>query len=219
MNLEFLEEVSKITKDPKYDEIANSHAHVTIKNHFRDDFSTYHVVNYDTLTTEVLARQTAQGYADESSWARGQAWGLYGFTMMYRETKKAEYLEQARHIAQFIMNHPNLPADKVPYWDFNAPNIPNEERDASAGSIIASALIELSQFVEGDESKAYFDLACQILKTLTSDDFMAEVGTNCNFILKHSVGSKPGHSEVDVPLTYADYYYIEALLRLKKLLQ
>ena len=219
MNLEFLEEVSKITKDPKYDEIANSHAHVTIKNHFRDDFSTFHVVNYDTLSTEVLALQTAQGYADESSWARGQAWGLYGYTMMYRETKKAEYLEQARHIAQFIMNHPNLPADKVPYWDFNAPNIPNEERDASAGSIIASALIELCQFVEGDESKAYCDLACQILKTLTSDEYLAEVGTNCNFILKHSVGSKPGHSEVDVPLTYADYYYIEALLRLKKLLK
>lgn len=135
---------------------------------------------------------------------------------MYRETKELKYLEHAKKVAQFIINHPRLPEDKIPYWDFDAPNIPNELRDASAGAIIASALIELSQYTEGDFSRQCLSVAEIQLKTLSSPEYLAEPGTNCNFILKHSVGNFPGNGEVDVPLTYADYYYVEALVRYKR---
>ena len=146
MNLEFLFEVSKITGNNKYKQIAISHANTTMKNHFRPDFSSYHVIDYDTITGAVRNKHTHQGYAHESAWARGQAWGLYGFTMCYRETNDIHYLQQAEHIANFILNHPNLPTDLIPFWDFDAPNIPNEPRDASAAAIIASALYELSTY-------------------------------------------------------------------------
>jgi rhamnogalacturonyl hydrolase YesR len=135
---------------------------------------------------------------------------------MYRETKDPKYLEQAKNIAAFLIHHPNLPDDKIPYWDFNAPKIPNEPRDASAGAIMASALIELSGYVDSVLAKEYLDVAETQLRTLSSPEYFAEKGTNGNFILKHSVGSIPHNSEVDVPLTYADYYYIEALMRLKE---
>jgi rhamnogalacturonyl hydrolase YesR len=217
MNLEFLFWASKVSGNPKYRDICLSHAEKTIQNHYRPDYSSYHVVSYDTITGQVEKKNTAQGYADESAWARGQAWGLYGFVVMYRETKDKKYLEQAQHIASFILNHPNLPADKIPYWDFNAPDIPNAIRDASAGAIIASALIELSQYVDKTSKKKYLDVAETQIRTLSSPEYFAEPGTNGHFILKHSVGSLPGKSEVDVPLTYADYYYIEALLRYKAL--
>jgi len=217
MNLEFLFWASKASGDPKYRNICISHADMTIKNHFRPDYSSYHVVSYDPATGQVEKKNTAQGFADESAWARGQAWGLYGFVVMYRETKDAKYLEQAKHIASFILNHPNLPADKIPYWDFNAPEIPDAKRDASAGAIIASALIELSGYVDEDLAKTYLKVAETQIRTLSSPEYFAEKGTNGNFILKHSVGSLPGKSEVDVPLTYADYYYIEALLRYQSL--
>ena len=217
MNLEFLFWASKASGDPKYRNICISHADMTIKNHFRPDYSSYHVVSYDPATGQVEKKNTAQGFADESAWARGQAWGLYGFVVMYRETQDAKYLEQAKHIASFILNHPNLPADKIPYWDFNAPEIPDAKRDASAGAIIASALIELSGYVDEDLAKTYLKVAETQIRTLSSPEYFAEKGTNGNFILKHSVGSIPGKSEVDVPLTYADYYYIEALLRYQSL--
>lgn len=136
--------------------------------------------------------------------------------MMYRETGQEKYLEHAVNIAKFIMNHPRLPEDKIPYWDFDAPNIPNELRDASAGSLIASALIELSQYTKGELSRQCLSVAETQLKTLSSPEYLAEPGTNCNFILKHSVGNNPGKGEVDVPLTYADYYYVEALVRYKR---
>ena len=157
MNLEFLCEVGKITGDKSLKEICISHADKTMKNHYRSDNSSFHVIDYDSITGQVLHKQTAQGYADSSSWARGQAWGLYGFTMMYRETKDPKYLEQAKKIATFILNNPNLPKDKIPYWDYNAPNIPNEPRDASAAAIVASALIELSGYVK--EKNDYFKTA------------------------------------------------------------
>jgi uncharacterized protein YyaL (SSP411 family) len=161
---------------------------------------------------------THQGYANESSWARGQSWGLYGYTMMYRETGKKEYLEHAIKIANFIATHPNLPKDKIPYWDFDAPNIPNALRDASAGAVIASALVELSTFTDKKLSKKYRTLAEQIIRSLASPAYLAERGQNGNFILKHSVGFMAKNSEVDAPLTYADYYFVEAMLRYKKLL-
>lgn len=217
MNLEFLLWAFKNSGDSTYYNIAISHADTTIKNHFRPDFSSYHVVNYDTLTGKVISRQTAQGAADESAWARGQAWALYGYTMMYRETKLKRYLYQAINIANFILKHPNFPKNKIPYWDFNAPAIPNEPRDASSASIICSALIDLSQFVDYPQSKEFLDVAKQQIRVLSSAEYFAEPGTNGGFLLKHSVGHKPANSEIDVPLTYADYYYIESLMRMKEL--
>lgn len=220
MNLELLENAYKLSQDSLFDKIANSHATVTITNHFRPDYSSCHVVDYDTITNKALKMDTHQGYSSTSAWARGQAWGLYGYTMMYRETQNEKYLQQAINIAKFILHHPNLPEDKIPYWDFDAPNIPDEPRDASAGAIIASALLELGQYVNDDKlSKEYQSVAAQQLRTLSSDEYLAAPQTNGGFILKHSVGNKPRNSEVDAPLTYADYYYVEALLRYKKLLQ
>jgi len=216
MNLEFLMWAFKKSGDSSFYKICVTHSDTTIKNHFRPDYSTYHVVSYDTITGRVEKKQTSQGYADESAWARGQVWGLYGYVVMYRETKLQRYLDQAVHIADFLINHPNMPKDMIPYWDFNAPNIPDEKRDASAGAVMASALIELSQYVEPAASAKYLGVAETELRTLASPEYMANPGENGNFILKHSVGSLPGKSEVDVPLTYADYYFIEGLLRYKE---
>lgn len=230
MNLELLFYASKITGDPKYAAVAISHADHTMKNHFRPDYSTYHVVDYDPNTGEVLHQQTNQGYADNSTWARGQAWAIYGYTLMYRETQDPKYLETAKKAADYFINHPNLPEDKVPYWDFNAGQegfisdvdfstraLDYTPRDASAGALTASALLELSTFTSGEESKKYFDFAESLLQSLASEEYLAEPGSNGGFILKHSVGSLPHNSEVDVPLIYADYYFLEALLRYDKI--
>ncbi len=216
MNLEFLFWATKVTGDSSFYKIAVTHANTTMKNHFRADNSSYHVIDYDTLTGNVIAKVTAQGYANESAWARGQAWGLYGYTVTYRETKDKRYLDQAVKIAEFFLNHPNLPKDKVPYWDFNAPNIPNEERDASAAAIAASGLLELSAYVKNGNK--YVKAAEEILTSLSTPAYQAEVGSNNNFILKHSVGHKPAKSEIDVPIIYADYYYIEGLLRYDRMM-
>lgn len=215
MNLEFLFWAAKTSGNKDFYNLSVTHADNTIKNHFRPDNSSYHVVCYGP-NGEVLARKTHQGYADESAWSRGQAWALYGYTTMYRETKDTKYLTQAQKIADFYLNHPNLPADKIPYWDFNAPNIPNEERDASAGAVAASALLELSTY-SGGKGKAYYKAAEQMLQSLSSDAYQAKVGENNHFILTKSVGAKPLKSEVNVPLVYADYYYLEGLLRYQKL--
>ncbi|WP_258098571.1 glycoside hydrolase family 88 protein [Marinoscillum pacificum] len=217
MNLEMLLWAAEEFNDSTFAEIAKTHANTTLKNHYREDFSSYHVISYDTITGEVEKRNTSQGYADESAWARGQAWGLYGFTIMYRFTKDETYLNQARSIAKFLLNHPNLPEDKVPYWDFNAPDIPNTKRDASAGAIIASALLELSEYVDQPLSDEYLTVAETMLKTLSNQDYLANQGEIGGFLLKHSVGHMPNGTEVDVPLSYADYYYIEALKRYQNL--
>ncbi len=219
MNLEFLMWAFKMSGDSSFYKICVSHSDTTIKNHFRPDYSSYHVVSYDTITGRVEKKQTSQGAANESAWSRGQSWGLYGYTVMYRETKLERYLNQATHIADFMISHPNMPQDKIPYWDFNAPGIPDAKRDASAGAIMASALIELSGYVQPESGKKYLDIAEKQLRSLASPAYLAKKGKNGNFILMHSVGSIPGKSEIDVPLTYADYYFIEALLRYRKLIQ
>ena len=219
MNLEFLMWAFNQTGDSSFYNITVTHSDTTIKNHFRTDYSTWHVVSYDTITGNVEAKQTAQGYADGSAWSRGQSWGLYGYTVMYRETGLQRYLDQAQRIADFLINHPNMPEDKIPYWDYDAPGIPDAKRDASAGAIMASALIELSSFTGEEKRARYLEIAEKQLRSLASPAYMAKEGENGNFILMHSVGSLPGKSEVDVPLTYADYYFIEALLRYKKLLK
>jgi unsaturated chondroitin disaccharide hydrolase len=213
MNLELLEEASKKFNVPHFAEIAETHANTTMKNHFRTDGSSYHVVSYDTITGQPEKKNTAQGYSDESAWARGQAWGLYGFTMMYRETGKLDYLLQATKIADFIINHPNLPKDRIPYWDFNAPDIPNAKRDVSAGAIMCSALLELQLYADKEKSKQYLAVAEEQLNALCSYDYLAVKGENANFLLKHSVGNMPNGTEIDVPLSYADYYFVEAMTR------
>lgn len=213
MNLELLFWATRVTGDSSFYKIAVTHANTTIKNHFRPDYSSYHVINYNAETGAVQQKRTAQGAADSSAWARGQSWGLYGYTVMYRETKDKKYLDQANHIADFILNNPNLPADKIPYWDFNAPGIPNALRDASAASIMASALIELSHYTDKARAAKYLQVSETILRTLSNNTYKAAPGTNGGFILEHSVGHLPQKSEVDVPLTYADYYFVEAMIR------
>lgn len=215
MNLELLFEATRITGDSSFHNIAVTHANTTMKNHYRPDYSSWHVINYDDNTGAVKQKKTAQGYSDGSAWARGQAWGLYGFTMTYRETRRPEYLQQAEHIADFILNHPHFPKDGIPFWDFDAPDIPDALRDASAAAIIASALMELCTYVPIPKSGKYLSTAELILKTLSSPDYLAAPETNGGFLLKHGVGHLPNHTEVDVPLSYADYYFIEALGRYK----
>ena len=214
MNLELLFEATKLSGDSTFYNVAKKHADTTMANHFRADNSCYHVVDYDPEIGEVRKKQTAQGYADESSWARGQAWALYGYTMCYRYTHDAKYLAQAEKVYNFIFGNKNLPEDLVPYWDFDAPKIPNEPRDASAAACTASALYELSTYVT---DKGYKETADRIMESLASPAYRAEVGTNGNFILMHSVGSIPHGAEIDVPLNYADYYFLEALKRKRDL--
>lgn len=219
MNMEILEDVGKKDGIQQYIDIANTHAHTTMKNHYRPNYSTWHVLDYDSNTGEILHRNTAQGYSDDSDWARGQMWGLYGYTMMYRETKNKDYLKHAQKIANYLITRSNWPEDKIPYWDFDCPDIPNTVRDASSAAIMASALIELSTFDKKNNAKRWLDFATEQLTSLSSPAYTAKYGENGGFILMHSTGSLPAKSEVDVPLTYADYYYVEALLRLKKLLK
>jgi unsaturated chondroitin disaccharide hydrolase len=210
LNLELLFEATRLTGDSTFYKIAVAHANTAMKNHFRADYSSYHVIDYDSETGKVLHKQTHQGYADGSAWARGQAWGLYGYTMCYRETHNKAYLQQAENIAKFIFNNPNLPADLVPYWDYNDPAIPNVPRDVSAAAITASALYELSAYSKN--AKDYRSKADKIIKTL-STHYQAQAGSNKGFLLLHSTGNKPANGEIDVPIVYADYYYLEALLR------
>lgn len=215
MNLEQLLWTAEKGGDKKFREIAITHANTTLKNHYRPDHSTFHIVDYDLSNGGIIKKVNGQGAHDTSAWSRGQAWGLYGYTMMYRFTKDKRYLQQAQGIAAFILNHPNLPADKIPYWDYNAPKIPTS-RDASAGAIAASALLELGQYVGKADKAKYVDAAVVMLQSLSSAAYRAKLGENGGFLLKNSVGSFLANSEVDVPLTYADYYFLEGLLRYKK---
>lgn len=212
MNLELLFEATKLSGDSTFYRVAVSHADRTLKEHFRPDGSCFHVIDYSTESGEVRHRQTAQGYADHSAWSRGQAWAIYGYSMCYRETGNKEYLDQAIKTLRFMKNHPNMPADQIPYWDMDAPKIPDEPRDVSSAAVIASALYEISTYglPESEEYRSYAD---SIMHSLASDRYTAAPGTNGLFLLMHSVGSIPHNSEIDVPLNYADYYYMEALKR------
>jgi len=215
MNLELLFWAFKESKDSTFYNIAVNHAKTTMKNHFRADYSTYHVIDYDTITGEVLKKNTHQGFSHESAWSRGQAWAIYGYTMCYRETQIPEFLEQAKHVANYIFTHPNLPLDLIPYWDYDAPEIPNEPRDVSAATVTASALYELSLY-DKENSEKYLAWANKIIESI-SNNYLAKAGGDYGFLLLHSTGSKPGKFEVDKPLSYADYYFLEALLRKNKI--
>ena len=211
MNLELLLDAARFTGDSTFVRIACSHADRTLQNHFRPDFSSYHVIDYDPADGGVLHRNTHQGYADASSWARGQAWGLYGYAFMYRKTGERRYLEAAERIAERIRTFPTMPADGIPYWDFDAPNIPDEPRDVSAAAVLASALYDLASLT-GERGNAHKAWADRILENLTAS-YRAPRGTHHGFLLLHSVGNLPSGSEVDTPLNYADYYFLAALLR------
>ena len=214
MNLELLFKATRLSGDSTYYHIAVTHADRTLKEHFRPDGSCYHVVDYSLTEGSVRHRQTAQGYADESVWSRGHAWAIYGYTLCYRETKDPKYLNRALETFDFLRYHPRMPEDGVPYWDMDAPNIPNEPRDVSSAAIIASALYELYTYTHDESLRAYAD---HILQSLATPAYTAPLGENGRFILMHSVGSIPHNSEIDVPLNYADYYYLEALVRKLKL--
>jgi chondroitin AC lyase len=231
MNLELLFFASEVTGDTSFRHIAVTHAETTLKNQIRSDYSSYHVVCYDTITGQVAGRETAQGYADNSTWSRGQAWAIYGFTMLYRKTNDARFLKTAQGLADFFIHHKNMPADKVPYWDFNvtdngytpgvrsnAKNISTLYRDASAAAIVASALMELSTY-SNEKEKAYLKTATQMLHSLAGKTYRAPVGANGNFLIMQCVGSIPHNSEINVPLVYADYYFLEALQRYNLLLK
>ena len=225
MNLEMLFYASRVTGDKRYYNIAVKHADTTIKNQFREDFTTYHVVSYDTISGEAVNKATAQGFSDNSTWARGQAWAIYGFTMVYRETNNKKYLDVATKAADIYLK--NLQEDLVPVWDFNvgeegylpgnrsyAVDFHEKLRDASAAAIVCSALFELGEFTN---NKSYTDTAVRMLHSLSSPAYRATLGSNANFILMHCVGSIPHKSEIDKPLVYADYYFLEALTRYKRL--
>lgn len=214
MNLELLFAASRLSGDSTYYEVAVQHANTTLKNHFREDFSSFHVVGFDPKTGEVVTRGTHQGHSDASAWARGQAWALYGYTMAHRETGDRAYLELAEHVAGFLLEHPRMPEDLVPYWDFDVPDLEKEPRDVSAAAIMASALYELGTYSQ--KEIRYREAADKILASLFKK-YKSPVGGNKGFILQHSTGHKPRNSEVDVPLNYADYYYLEALSRRKQL--
>ena len=211
MNLELLFWASRATGDPVFADIAVQHARTTLASHFREDHSSYHVIDFDTLTGVILHKHTHQGLNHGSAWARGQAWGLYGFTMCYRETGIPEFLEQAERITEFYLNHPNLPADLIPYWDFDVPAGGGEPRDVSAACIVASALYELAGFLPAKKA-VYEQKADLMLKNLAAN-YRSAPGGNLGFILKSSTGHKPVNSEVNVPIIYAEYYYLEALER------
>jgi unsaturated chondroitin disaccharide hydrolase len=210
LNLELLFAATRLSGDSSFYKIAVAHANTTLRNHFRPDYSSFHVVDYDSVTGRVLQKTTHQGYADASAWARGQGWALYGYTMCYRETHNPAYLAQAEHVADFILHHPHLPQDLVPYWDFNDPAIPRAPRDASAGAIIASGLLELSTY--STHGTTYRHQASQLLDNLAKK-YTARPGTSGGFLLLHSTGHQPAGSEIDAPIIYADYYFMEALLR------
>ena len=213
INLEMLFWAAKNGGNPYLYDIAVSHADKTMKSQFRPDYTSYHVAVYDTITGNLIKGVTHQGYADSTMWARGQAWAIYGYTVVYRETKDPKYLDFVQKVTDVYLDR--LPEDKVPYWDFDDPSIPDAPRDASAGAVVASALLELSTYLPNGTGKRYKDAAIEMLTSLSSDSYQS--GESKPSFLLHSVGHWPNHSEIDASIIYADYYYIEALLRLKRL--
>lgn len=219
MNLELLSWSAKNGGDPKHLEIAISHADKTLANHFRADGSAYHVLDYNPKTNRLYAIHAGQGADPRTAWARGQSWAIYGYAMMFRETKKPEYLAKAASVADFVMNHPNLPEDKVPYWDFGVEPGPKTPRDASTAAVMAGGLIELSQLMEDGKGAKYLDFAKAQLLSLSSPAYLAEEGKNGGFVLMHSTGHIPEGHEIDTAIGYADYYFLESLLRYRALVE
>ncbi|WP_397444830.1 glycoside hydrolase family 88 protein [Polaribacter sp. R77954] len=214
MNLEMLFEATKISKDSSFHKLAVQHANTTLKNHFREDNSCFHVVDYNPTNGNIRMKVTHQGINDNSAWARGQGWAIYGYTMAYRFTKNSKYLARAEATAHFYLKHPNLREDGIPYWDFNDPDIPNAPRDVSAAALVASAMVEMYQYTKNEN---YLNYSKKVVNTLMSEEYILKDTINAPFILKHSTGNYPKNDEIDEPIVYADYYFLETLLRLKNL--
>jgi len=211
MNLELLFNASRLSGDTTFAYLAKRHGHTDLQHRFRPDGSTYHVLNFDPATGKLLTAGTHQGYSDSSCWARGQAWAIYGYALLYRETHDPAFLAASTRAADYFLQHTATIPDHIPYWDFNDPAIPNAPRDASAAAVAASGLLELSKYAP--KKAPYYAAATTLLTSLCTPTYLAAVGTNNFFLLKHSTGNKPAHSEIDAPLVYADYYFLEALWR------
>ena len=214
MNLELLEWAAKTPGPNDFGRVAHSHADVTMRHHYMPDCGCHHVLDYDQETKRVKTILRGQGASCETAWSRGQSWSIYGYTMLYRSSGYIRYLDFAKKLADYAINHPNMPEDGVPYWDFGAPG---EERDSSAASCMAAALIELSQFVGDADRARYRAFAVKQLISLASPAYFSEGDEIGHFLLKHGVGHKPEKSEIDTPLVYGDYYFLEALLRFREL--
>ena len=213
MNLELLFWAARNGGGQYLYDIACKHAETTMKHQFRKDYSCYHVAVYDTLDGHFIKGVTHQGLSDDSMWARGQAWAIYGYTMVYRETHDVRVLDFARKVADVYLSR--IPEDMIPYWDFNDPSIPDAPRDASAACVVASALLELSGYLPAEKALEYKQAAVKMLTSLSSDKY--QCGKSKPAFLLHSTGHLPAGSEIDASIIYADYYYMEALLRLKRL--
>ncbi len=214
INLELLYWASKNGSNKQLRDIATTHADTTMKYHFREDGSCYHVAVYDTLTGNFIKGMTHQGYADESMWCRGQSWAIYGYTMVYRFTKEQRFLDHAQKVTDIYLKRLKETSDDwVPIWDMDDQRGQQAPKDASAACVIASALTELQQYVDTEKGKQYRDAAEYMLRDLSSEKYQSRE-KNCAFLL-HSTGHHPAGSEIDASIIYADYYYIEALLRWK----
>ena len=215
MNLELLMFAAE-HGDADAGRIARCHADTTDRRHFRADGSAYHIVDYRRDSADIFAYFAGQGASADGAWSRGQAWALYGFTMMFRLTRDERYLRRAVSCADWWFRQ-SMPEDMVPYWDFSVSDNPGEPRDSSAAAIAASALLELHKYVDESQGCRYRSRAVATLLSLTSDSYFAKEGTNGNFLLMHSTGFKPNNGQVDVPIVYADYYFLEALVRFHRL--
>jgi len=211
MNLELLFWAGSHGGDSAWARIAERHALTSARAHVRADGSTAHVALFDPTTGALERTTTWQGYADTSAWARGQAWAIHGLSAAYGRTRQPDLLRAAQRAADWFTLH--LPADGVPYWDFRHPDIPNTERDASAAAIAASGLYDLARRSDAPSAERYRAAADRLLESLTSR-YLAPP-TSAGAILAHSTGGRPQHTEIDVGLVYADYYFVEALLRRK----
>ena len=214
MNLELLFEATKISGDSTYHNIAVNHANTTLKNHFRPDGSTWHVLDYDTISGQVRGRVTHQGISDDSAWARGQGWAINGYTMVYRYTKDKAYLDRAIATTNYFINHKNLPEDGIPYWDFSHPDIPNISRDVSAGAIVASGLVELYKYTKNE---AYINYSKKVVYSIKNKNYILPESIEAPFVLNHSFGDWSKRDEMDEPIVYGDYYFLQTLLRLQSL--
>ena len=213
MNLDLLFWASRHGGNPLLYDIAVTHAKTTMKHHFRPDGGCYHVAVYDTLTGDFIKGVTHQGYADNGTWARGQGWAIYGYTMVYRYTHEKVFLDFAQKVANYYLSR--LPeGDLIPKWDFDDPD-PKAPKDASAACVVADALLELQQYVGGQKGQQYREKAVEMLRQLSSPEYFS--GKRNDAFLLHSTGHHPAGSEIDASIVYADYYYLEALLRIRNI--
>ncbi len=210
---------AKLGGQKQWYDMAVSHALKTMKNHIRSDSSTYHVVEYDPVKGGVIQKRSHQGFAEESCWARGQAWAIYGFTTTFRETGDEPFLKTAQKTADYFID--NLPKDHIPYWDFRLPDIQKAKRDTSAAAIAASGMLELSTLTKDEQaSKKYFDTACSILNALCCAPYLAEGTKSPAILLQMTYGVKDATNDKIIgSWIWGDYYFVEAMMRYKQITQ